>query len=439
MKRILIFVLVLLPMLAFSQMQNIISQGNTATTLRQIPYSNNITIDSNLIRIRSIDKNNLVTSIPIISTINGQGTIFLLSTTGTTTVIERTLSNATVHDFQIFGGIIYFCGESSAYGGFIGWTTIANLFSSTPSPITIQKIEDPIKTIAVKELEVYSWNDSIHVAALADNRYLIDMNTANPSTYQIMESKYAYRRLSVGKDKIAAIETHSDTSIVVTAFDAGNISQYTYQGFTHPELRYDNYVLENSKLNANAFTFAYTHRKITNNTWYKTDFITFDATAGINIVNDQCLEVPEAKLEPIDLEYCPEDNSLLYLAGGHHGFDEIFPIEPFLTNTYVSISIQPDTLINKRIKQYNSIIRYEDYYYATVSKYLQTNRVITFDCNRNSTAPLNCAISYNENVFNYSFLNSATINPAYIYHAGQQVTDVVNVTNSTKKYSILCQ
>ena len=434
MKKYIILALLLLPVLAFSQMQNIISQGNTATTQRIISYQN--TIDSNLIRIRSIDKNNLVTSVPFVS---GLETIFFRSTTGTTTVIERKLSNVKVHDFQILGDYIYFCGESAVYGGFIGWTKINELFGTTPTPITIQKIEKPIKTLAVKELEVYSWNDSIHVAALADDIYLIDMNTANTSTYEIMGSRYAYRRLSVGKNKIATIETHNDTSIVVTAFDAGNISQYTCQGFTHPELRYDNYVLENSKLNANAFTFAYTHRKITNNTWYKTDFITFDATAGINIVNDQCLEVPEAKLEPIDLEYCPEDNSLLYLAGGHHGFDEIFPIEPFLTNTYVSISIQPDTLINKRIKQYNSIIRYENYYYATVSKQLQTNRLITFDCNRNSQAPLNCAISYNENVFNYSFLNIATINPAYIYYVGQQVTDVLNITNSTKKYSILCQ
>ena len=357
MKRSIILLLVLLPIVAFSQMQHIISQGNTATTQRITSYQN--TIDSNLIRIRSIDENNLVTSIPFIN----QETIFSLSTMGTVTVIERKLLSVIVYDFQIFEDYIYFCG-SALNGGFIGWTKINDLFGTTPTPITIQKIEKPIKTLAVKELEVYSWNDSIHVAALADDIYLIDMNTANPSTYEIMESKYAYRRLSVGKNKIATIGTVNDTSIVVTAFDAGNISQYTYQGFTHPELRYDNYVLENSKLNANVFTFAYTHRKITNNTWYKTDFITFYATAGINIVNDQCLEVPEAKLEPIDLEYCPEDNSLLYLAGGHHGFDEIFPIEPFLTNTYVSISIQPDTLINKRIKQYNSIIRYEDYYYC---------------------------------------------------------------------------
>ena len=432
MKRSIILLLVLLPIVAFSQMQHIISQGNTATTQRITSYQN--TIDSNLIRIRSIDENNLVTSIPFIN----QETIFSLSTMGTVTVIERKLLSVIVYDFQIFEDYIYFCG-SALNGGFIGWTKINDLFGTTPTPITIQKIEKPIKTLAVKELEVYSWNDSIHVAALADNRYLIDMNTANPSTYEIMESRYAYRRLSVGKNKIATIETHNDTSIVVTAFDAGNISQYAYQGFTHPELRYDNYVLENSKLKANVFTFAYTHRKHTTNVSYKTDFITFYATAGINIINDQCLEVEEAKLEPIDLEYCPEDNILLYLAGGHYGFDEIFPIDHFATNTYVSVSVQPDTLMNERIKQYNSIIRYDNYYYATVSKLLQSNRLITFDCNRNSTAPLNCAISYNENVFNYSFLNIATINPTYIYHVGQQVTDVVTITNSTKKYSILCQ
>ena len=61
MKRILIFVLVLLPILAFSQMQHIISQGNTATTQRITSYQN--TIDSNLIRLRSIDENNLVTNL----------------------------------------------------------------------------------------------------------------------------------------------------------------------------------------------------------------------------------------------------------------------------------------------------------------------------------------------------------------------------------------
>ena len=137
MKRILIFVLVLLPILAFSQMQHIISQGNTATTQRIISYQN--TIDSNLIRIRSIDKNNLVTSVPFVS---GLETIFFRSTTGTTTVIERKLSNVKVHDFQILGDNIYFCGESAVYGGFIGWTAISNLFSSTPSPITIQRIDN---------------------------------------------------------------------------------------------------------------------------------------------------------------------------------------------------------------------------------------------------------------------------------------------------------
>ncbi|MED9962610.1 MAG: hypothetical protein U0J38_05570, partial [Bacteroidales bacterium] len=75
MKKSIILLLVLLPIVAFSQMQNIISQGNTATTQRIIAYNNgnnNFAIDSNLIRIRSIDENNLVTSIPFIN----QETIF---------------------------------------------------------------------------------------------------------------------------------------------------------------------------------------------------------------------------------------------------------------------------------------------------------------------------------------------------------------------------
>jgi hypothetical protein len=62
MKRSIILLLVLLPIVAFSQMQHIISQGNTATTQRILGGSN--TIDSSLIKIRSIDKNTLISSMP---------------------------------------------------------------------------------------------------------------------------------------------------------------------------------------------------------------------------------------------------------------------------------------------------------------------------------------------------------------------------------------
>ena len=60
MKRSIILLLVLFPIVAFSQMQHIISQGNTATTKRIVGGNN--TIDSNLIKIRSIDKNTLISS-----------------------------------------------------------------------------------------------------------------------------------------------------------------------------------------------------------------------------------------------------------------------------------------------------------------------------------------------------------------------------------------
>jgi hypothetical protein len=62
MKRSIILLLVLLPIVAFSQMQNIINQGNTATTQRRVGGNN--TIDSSLIKIRSIDAHRLLVSMP---------------------------------------------------------------------------------------------------------------------------------------------------------------------------------------------------------------------------------------------------------------------------------------------------------------------------------------------------------------------------------------
>ena len=130
MKRSIILLLVLLPIFAFSQMQNIISQGNTVTTQRTINFQN--VIDSNLMRVRSVNSNELITSIPL-----SHSTLFIRSAIGTDSITVSTLSNLKVHDFKIFSGNIYFCGESNFYGCFIGWTTINNLFSQNPSPITL--------------------------------------------------------------------------------------------------------------------------------------------------------------------------------------------------------------------------------------------------------------------------------------------------------------
>ena len=59
MKKYIILALLLLPMLAFSQMQNIMNQNSTATLKRNTSYTtNNISYDS--IKIRTIDKNNLL-------------------------------------------------------------------------------------------------------------------------------------------------------------------------------------------------------------------------------------------------------------------------------------------------------------------------------------------------------------------------------------------
>ena len=63
MKKHIILALLLLPMLTFSQMQHIISQGNTSTTKRQI--HTNLLIDSSLIKIRDVDAENLIYSIPV--------------------------------------------------------------------------------------------------------------------------------------------------------------------------------------------------------------------------------------------------------------------------------------------------------------------------------------------------------------------------------------
>ncbi|MBO5844673.1 MAG: hypothetical protein J6Q96_07375, partial [Bacteroidales bacterium] len=400
MKRSIILLLVLLPIVAFSQMQNIINQGNTATTQRRVGGNN--TIDSSLIKIRSIDAHRLLVSMPDSSSIQ---TVFSYSTMGTNATTLLTFPNLKIYDFKIFAGNIYFCGRDNTGTGFISWMTLNNLFSTNPQAFTVQKITNPIKPKAVTDLEVYKWDDSIHVVALADNRFLIDMNTFNPSTYQIMQSgNNPLKKISVGDKKIVTLRQINDTLLVITAFDKGNISQYMYRGFTHPELRYNKYVLENSMTNEDIFTFGYTHREYTNNNYYKTDFATFEVTNGIHIINKQYLEIPDGKLEPIDLEFCQEDSTLLYLAGGNYGHDEIFPIKHFVHNDYVINTIQPNCSISNPIKQYNSIIRYEDYYFAAFAKDTPSSRGVIFDCKRDVSSFLNCASSNSAKVINDFFL-----------------------------------
>ncbi len=435
MKRSIILLLVLLPIVAFSQMQNIISQGNTATTKRLTRY--NSTIDSNLIRIRSDNSNELIISMP---DNNGLKTVFSISTIGTNSTSLAYLDSIKVYDFKLLGGDIYFCGQSYFYGSFIGWTTINNLFSTNPSPITLQLINNPIQPKAVTDLEVYKWDDSIHVVALADNRFLIDMNTFNPSTYQIMQTvNNPLKKLSVGDKKIVTLGSRNDTTIAITAFDKGNISQYIDECFSHPQLRHNKYVLENSMTNEDIFTFGYTHREYTSNNYYKTDFATIEVTNGINIINKQYLEVADGKLEPIDLEFCQEDSTLLYLAGGYYGYDEIFPIKHLIYGDYVVNSIQPDYLISNPIKQYNSIIRYDDYYFAAFAKDTPSSRGLIFDCKRDVSSFLNCASSHVVNVINDFFLNPIPSNVTYQYYVGYQDTITINSYMNPSLNTILCQ
>jgi hypothetical protein len=345
-----------------------------------------------------------------------------------------------VHDFKIFSGNIYFCGESNFYGCFIGWTTINNLFSQNPSPITLQIINSPIKPQKITELEIYMHNNDVYLTALADSIYLIDMNTSNPSTYQIMQNNIGkFRNLSVGNKKIVTLETVNDTSIIITAFDKTNIPHYMYRAFTHPILRYDKYVLENLMTNTDIFTFAYTHRTNDNNTYYKTDFATFEITNGIHLMNKQCLEVADGKLEPIDLEFCIEDSTLLYLAGGCYGYDEIYPIKPLEYGDYNITTIKPPTPTNDMKKQYNSIVRYDNYYFAAIAKGINLNQISIFDCLRSVIPSLNCAKNYNEIVRNYYYLNYASLSANYTYMIGQQLTSTINVSSNTIVYINNCQ
>jgi hypothetical protein len=435
MKKSIILLLVLLPIFAFSQMQNIINQGNTATTQRRVGCNN--TIDSSLIKIRSINSHRLLVSMPEIST---HQTVFSYSTMGTNTTTLITFPNLKIYDFKIFANNIYFCGQDNNGVGFISWMPISNLLSANPASFTVQLITNPFLIRAVTELEVYKMNDGIHVAALADFRYLIDMNTYNPSVYQIMQtSSKLFKKLSVGNTKIVTVNRDSDTSAVITAFEKGNISQYMYQGISHPYLRHDRYVLENSMAYTDIFTLAYNHRTYTNNNYYKADFATFEVSNGINIINKQYLEVNDGKLEPIDLEYCPEDSTLLYLAGGYYGYDEIFPIKHLVHNDYVINTIQPNDTIQYPIKQYNSIIRYEDYYFAAFAKDTPSSRGLIFDCKRNSSSFLNCATSRQVKIINDFFLNPIPSNASYQYQVGYQNTIVLKHSYISNSYTIQCQ
>ena len=66
MKRSIILLLVLFPIFAFSQMQQIMNQNNSFATKRSNNNYNVTGVISDLIKIRSIDQNKLVVSCPLI-------------------------------------------------------------------------------------------------------------------------------------------------------------------------------------------------------------------------------------------------------------------------------------------------------------------------------------------------------------------------------------
>ena len=432
MKRSIILLLVLLPIFAFSQMQHIISQGNTATTKRQI--SANTIIDSNIIKVRNINKDTLISSIPSNSNFL---TTLVLSTLGTNVTTQTIIPSVKIYDLKIFKDYIYFCGSYNGLCGFIAWANIADLFSQNPSPITIQLMNNPIAIPEITKLEVYDLGGDIQIAALSSNNCLIRLNTINPANYQMMFSLYTFKNLSVGYKKIATIEEIDDSTMIVSLFEAIDIQNYTGGYFSHPMSVYDNYVLENSKINADIFTLAYTHLKNTSSSvTYKTDFITFDD--NLNIINQQYLEDPHAKLDPIDLEYCIEDNKLLYLTTGRSAGDVVFTVDPFATQGYISRAIQPTIQIFPSIKQYYSIIRYDDYYFATLGVDPSLNSLILFDCKRNSSSVANCANIYNVNVHNCNHFNMASGSPVYTFSVGVQNTAILNPKTHESKYILNC-
>jgi hypothetical protein len=103
MKRSIILLLVLLPIFAFSQMQHIISQGNTSTTKRILGGNN--AIDSSLIKIRSIDKTDLLVSMPDSSFIQ---TVFAHSTMGTNATTLLTFTHLKFMILKYSQGIFIF-------------------------------------------------------------------------------------------------------------------------------------------------------------------------------------------------------------------------------------------------------------------------------------------------------------------------------------------
>jgi hypothetical protein len=148
--------------------------------------------------------------------------------------------------------------------------------------------------------------------------------------------------------------------------------------------------------------------------------------------------VNNAKLIPIDLEFCKEDNKLLYLANGHYGNDEIFDMEPFNHNDYIAKSVQPIPESNLKIKQYNSLIRYDNYYYAAITKDT-SNNVVIFDCERNSSQSYGCATTFNQKVAIMFHLNQILRLPSYTYIVGQKQNTTEAIFHNIVNYNIICQ
>ena len=354
---------------------------------------------------------------------------FCLTKIGTIpTIVSQIFTNLIIYDFEIKDGIVFLCGKG-ANGGFIGFISVADMFSNP-----IYKIEYIPNTQVVYDIDVYvDNNNSIKIGALAfaNNYYYIDYNFSNGNTYSVLETPLTLLGI-----------THTDNYVEVLCMK----DKFTFGLFSHNKnniLQYNNrmYILPN-----NAFEFHNHYGCVPQDNIPRCfiesiphsdnvvialgvqDYI-LNLANGYNVclfdINAQSLTLNTAKTIPThgkpqikDLKYDYNDNTFLLptnvdfqlpnSATRYYVRDFIFKL-PITTQqtTYQCELIMPNNSRDFK-ESLNSVVLYDENHYLVSGFDENNNSLYFFD--RNEAHPVaRCATSFNLDVLPYTLNNNGSI------------------------------
>ncbi|MBP3253733.1 MAG: hypothetical protein J6M30_04430 [Bacteroidales bacterium] len=175
---------------------------------------------------------------------SNQNSFFMLTLEGTNTIQVAEVQNFLITDFDIFQGLIIFCGkQSSTDTNFIGFIDYASLFAGSA---TINTLKLPIDFYGLNltKIRAYPTVDGFKIAAITNRCSFLDIDWVN-QTVDIFFNDYHFNDLIVTEDYVSVLGTVSNSQCMVYIHNKNNMQNYTGQIFgTQERYLFSKYLIE---------------------------------------------------------------------------------------------------------------------------------------------------------------------------------------------------